>query len=97
MRIRDPASGESWFSKRRKRYDDNRELRELTFSCGGGYDRNVTQERTLSKSPPLRKGGQGGSRSTRATDWEWSSARWYAGSWPVPFDIDATLPMTYGS
>ena len=60
MRIRDSASGKSWFSKRRKRYDDNRDPRELTFSCGGGYDRNVTQERTLSKSPPLRNGGQGG-------------------------------------
>src|SRR4051794_39510327 len=33
MRLRDPASGKSWFSKRRKRYDDNRDARELTFSC----------------------------------------------------------------
>jgi hypothetical protein len=33
MHIHDAASGASWFSKRRKRYDGNREPRELTFSC----------------------------------------------------------------
>jgi putative transposase len=195
MRIPAP-SGESRFSKRRKRYDENREPRELTFSCyrrfrflerertrqwfiaalqtarqrwpvdvwayvimpehvhllvsprqpeldlgrfagfvkehtarpairwlndnapeflpkitvvegsvtrrrfwqpGGGYDRNVTEERTLLlmidyiHQNPVRRG-----LCQRATDWEWSSARWYAGIRPVSFEIDATLPMTYG-
>jgi putative transposase len=197
MHIRDPASGDSWFSKRRKRYDGNRDPRELTFSCyrrfrflerdrarqwfiaalekarqrwpidiwayvimpehvhllvnprqpklelgsfagfvkehtarpaicwlkenaprflpkitvvegsvtrrrfwqpGGGYDRNVTEERTLESMidyihyNPVRRG-----LCQRAIDWEWSSARWYAGIRPVPFEIDSTLPMTYGS
>jgi putative transposase len=32
-----------------------------------------------------------------ATDWEWSSARWYAGMRSVRFQIDATLPMMYDS
>ena len=196
MRIHNPASGESWFSKRRKRYDGNREPRELTFSCyrrfkflerdltrewfiaalekarqrwpvdvwayvlmpehvhllvsprqlelelgrfagyvkehtarpairwlkehtpeflpkitvvegrvtrhrfwqpGGGYDRNVTEERTLESMieyihrNPIRRG-----LCEQAIDWEWSSARWYAGIRPVRFEIDATLPMTYG-
>jgi putative transposase len=196
MRIHDPASGKSWFRKRRKRYDENREPKELTFSCfrrfrflvrdrtrqwfiaalqtarqrwpvdvwayvimpehvhllvsprdsnlklgrfagyvkehtarpairwldenapdfipkiaviegtvtrrrfwqpGGGYDRNVIEERTLQSMidyihhNPVRRG-----LCERAIDWEWSSARWYAGIRPVPIDMDATLPMTYG-
>jgi putative transposase len=33
MRVHDSASGDSWFRKRRKRYDGNRDPRELTFSC----------------------------------------------------------------
>jgi putative transposase len=197
MRVQDSTSGETWFSKRRKRYDVDREPRELTFSCyhrfrflerdrtrewfiaalkkarqrwpvdvwayvlmpehvhllvsprnpkvrlgrfagfvkehtarpaigwlevnapeflpqitvvegsvtrrrfwqpGGGYDRNVSVERTLEAMiayihhNPVRRG-----LCERAIDWEWSSARWYAGIRPVPFEIDATLPMTYGS
>jgi hypothetical protein len=31
----------------------------------------------------------------RPEDWEWSSARWYAGIRPVPLEIDSTLPRTY--
>jgi hypothetical protein len=41
---------------------------------------------------PVRRG-----LCQRATDWEWSGARRYAGIRPVPFEIDATLPMTYDS
>ena len=33
MRIHDPASGQSWFSKRRQRYNGNREPRKFTFTC----------------------------------------------------------------
>jgi hypothetical protein len=40
---------------------------------------------------PVRRG-----LCKRAIDWEWSSARWYAGIRPVPIEMDATLPMTYG-
>lgn len=195
MRIDDPISGRSRFSKRRKRYDEGREPRELNFSCygrlkflerdrarewfiaalqrarqrwpvdvwayvlmpehvhflvspresklslgsfagfvkehtarpaicwlqenapqflpritviegsvtrrrfwqpGGGYDRNVSEKRTLAAMidyihhNPVRRG-----LCERATDWEWSSARWYAGIRPVRLEMDATLPMTY--
>jgi putative transposase len=33
MRIVDPASGESYFEKRRRRYNEVGQPRELTFSC----------------------------------------------------------------
>ncbi|QDT31452.1 hypothetical protein [Thalassoglobus polymorphus] len=28
-----------------------------------------------------------------AVDWEWSSARWYAGEENVPLQMDRTVPM----
>jgi putative transposase len=28
----------------------------------------------------------------RPKDWEWSSARWYAGMRPVPIEMDRTIP-----
>ena len=195
MRVHDPTSDESWYSKRRKRFNDDRMPRELTFSCynrlqllardrsrdwfisalekartrwpvdlwayvlmpehvhllvcprepkldlgrfvgfikerttrpaidwltvntpeflrkitviegsvsrrrfwqpGGGYDRNVSEEQTLQSmieyihQNPVRRG-----LCERATDWQWSSAQWYAGMRPVKFEIDPTLPMTY--
>ena len=70
--------------------------RRRFWQPGGGYDRNVTEERTLESMigyihmNPVRRG-----LCERATDWEWSSARWYAGIQPVPIEMDATLPMTY--
>ena len=30
-----------------------------------------------------------------AEDWEWSSARWYAGIRPVPIAMDDTLPVQH--
>jgi hypothetical protein len=30
-----------------------------------------------------------------AEDWEWSSARWYAGMRPVRIEIDGTLPLKH--
>ncbi|MGQ0636020.1 MAG: transposase [Planctomycetaceae bacterium] len=73
-------------------------VRRRFWQPGGGYDRNVTDERTLLSIidyihfNPVRRG-----LCERATDWEWSSARWYAGIRPVPIEMDPTLPMTYGS
>ena len=32
----------------------------------------------------------------RTIDWEYSSARWYAGMRPVPIEMDATIPMLHG-
>ncbi len=63
------------------------------WQAGGGYDRNVVESETAWKMVdyfhlnPVRRGLVG-----RPEDWEWSSARWYAGIRPVPLEIDATLP-----
>ncbi len=60
---------------------------------GGGYDRNVDDLRTLQSmidyvhANPVRRG-----LVQRAVDWEWSSARWYAGMRPVWIEMDRTLP-----
>lgn len=52
----------------------------LFWQSGGGYDRNINEPQTLSKTidyihtNPVRRG-----LVPTATDWQWSSARWYAG------------------
>lgn len=72
--------------------------RRRFWQPGGGYDRNVTQEWTLAAMidyihrNPVRRG-----LCERPEDWEWSSARWYAGIRPVRVEMDATLPMIYAS
>ncbi len=38
------------------------------------------------RTPPTRT-------SETAVDWEWASARWYAGEEDVPLQMDRTLPM----
>jgi putative transposase len=59
----------------------------------GGFDRNVEQLSTLESmiayihSNPVRR-----KLVERDLDWEWSSARWYAGLRPVPLEMDRTLP-----
>jgi putative transposase len=37
MRIIDPNTGRSYVAKRRRRYDEPAQARELTFSCYRGY------------------------------------------------------------
>lgn len=72
--------------------EDGTEERRF-WEAGGGYDRNITEEGTALKVieyihlNPVRRG-----LVERAEDWEWSSARWYAGVRPVLIEIDATLP-----
>ena len=57
---------------------------------GPGYDRNLTTEKTIYAAidylhgNPVRRG-----LSRRATDWRWSSARWYASEGQA---VDAALP-----
>jgi len=71
--------------------------RRRFWQSGGGYDRNVEQERTLESMieyihlNPVRRG-----LCERPEEWEWSSARWYAGIRPVRVEIDVTLPTRYG-
>jgi putative transposase len=66
------------------------------WQAGGGYDRNVVEQRTLLKVieymhlNPVRRG-----LVELPEDWEWSSARWYAGIRPVPLEIDPTLPLMF--
>ena len=66
------------------------------WQVGGGYDRNIIEPETAWNVVtylhlnPVRRG-----LVERPEDWEWSSARWYAGTRPVPLEMDATLPRTY--
>ena len=67
-------------------------LRQRFWQPGGGYDRNITSMDTLRAmieyihANPVRRGLVG-----KAEDWEWSSARWYAGIRPVPIAMDAQI------
>ena len=47
MRLVDPATGKSYFEKRRRRYNESWQPRELTFSCYRRYpflERDRTRE-----------------------------------------------------
>lgn len=73
--------------------EGNRSRRRF-WQPGGGYDRNVDDLRTLQSmidyihANPVRRG-----LVERPEDWEWSSARWYAGMSPIRIEMDRTLPM----
>src|SRR5262249_25630245 len=64
-------------------------VRRRFWQPGGGYDRNITSIATLRAiidyihANPVRRG-----LVTRAEDWEWSSARWYAAWHPVRLAMD---------
>ena len=66
------------------------------WQCGGGYDRNATEPRTLLQmidyihNNPVRRG-----LVAKATDWIWSSARFHAGVTRVPIGKDP-LPCLDG-
>lgn len=66
----------------------NADVHYRFWQRGGGYDRNITDPATLRAvieyihNNPVRRG-----LVSRATDWPWSSARFYAGM------ADAGLPM----
>ena len=57
---------------------------------GGGYDRDIARTATLRSmieylhANPVRRG-----LVAKVENWEWSSARWYAGMRPAPIAIDA--------
>jgi putative transposase len=67
-------------------------VRHRFWQPGGGYDRNITSTQTLRAmidyihANPVRRGLVG-----RAEDWDWSSARWYAGIRPVKIEMDAQV------
>jgi putative transposase len=66
-----------------------KKIERLIWQSGGGYDRNIDNPATLAKSRdyihlnPVRRG-----LVTRASDWKWSSARWYEGTTNVPLIPD---------
>jgi putative transposase len=68
---------------------EGQRVRHRFWQPGGGYDRNITSIETLRAmidyihANPVRRG-----LVTRAEDWEWSSARWYAGLRPVRLEMD---------
>lgn len=68
--------------------------RRRFWQAGGGYDRNIEELTTLTATieyihrNPLRRG-----LVENILDWEWSSARWYAGWRDVLIEMDRTLPM----
>jgi putative transposase len=66
------------------------------WQVGGGVDSNLIETETLMRTidyfhlNPVRRG-----MVDRPEEWEWSSARWYAGLRPVPLEMDSTLPRAY--
>ncbi len=72
---------------------EGQRVRRRFWQAGGGYDRNGIKIETVHAmidyihNNPVRRG-----LVAKTTDWEWSSARWYAGISPVRIEMDATLP-----
>lgn len=70
--------------------------RRRFWQPGGGYDRNVEELGTLQQMieyihlNPVRRG-----LVRKAIDWEWSSARWYAGITPIHLQMDRTVPTIH--
>ena len=85
-----------WLAKHLVRTRSGGTPERMFWQAGGGYDRNVTEIQTILKvidyihSNPVRRG-----LAVRPEDWDWSSARWYAGVRPVLLDLDATLPVQF--
>jgi putative transposase len=82
----------SWLTRLRVR--EGQRLRHRFWQPGGGYDRNIVTAGALRAiidyihANPVRRG-----LVAKAEDWEWSSARWYAGLRPAKIEMDA-LVMT---
>lgn len=67
-------------------------VRHRFWQPGGGYDRNITSIDTLRSAieyihaNPVRRG-----LVDKSEDWEWSSARWFAGIGPVKLEMDSRV------
>ena len=68
-------------------------VERLFWQSGGGFDRNVTEPRTLMAMiddihlNPVRRG-----LVERTSDWHWSSAGWYEGKATCPLVPDQIPP-----
>jgi putative transposase len=84
------ANSPNWIAKLQVRVGGR--TRRRFWQPGGGYDRNVDNVDTLMNMityihlNPVRRG-----LVADPVDWEWSSARWYAGVRPVQLEMDATI------
>lgn len=78
----------------RLRVQEGDRVRHRFWQPGGGYDRNVVELATVHRAidylhaNPVRR-----CLVERAQNWQWSSARWYAGIRPVAIEMDRTIPM----
>ena len=81
------ANAPSWLTRVTVR--EGPRIRHRFWQPGGGFDRNVTSVEVLRAmidyihSNPVRRG-----LVATAEDWEWSSARWFAGFRPVKLEMD---------
>ena len=75
---------------------EGQRVRRRFWQPGGGYDRSAITIETVQSmidyihANPVRR-----NLVDSASDWEWSSARWYAGLEPVPIEMDRTLPTKF--
>jgi putative transposase len=91
--LKDSAS--EWLA--RVTVPEGRRVRHRFWQPGGGYDRNIMSIEALRSmvdyihANPVRRG-----LVARAEDWEWSSARWYAGPGPVKLEVDESVLTELG-
>jgi putative transposase len=84
------AQAPAWLARLRVR--EGKRLRHRFWQPGGGYARNILSAGALRASidyihaNPVRRG-----LVEKAEDWEWSSARWYAGTGPVKIEMDISV------
>ncbi|MBI1902210.1 MAG: transposase [Planctomycetia bacterium] len=75
---------------------EGKRSRRRFWQPGGGYDRNVLEVATVHEmiayihANPVRR-----ALVERQDQWEWSSARWYAGIRPAAIEMDATIPVLH--
>jgi putative transposase len=80
-------SAPAWLERLRVR--EGKHVRHRFWQPGGGDDRNILSSASLRAmidylhTNPVRRG-----LVAKAEDWEWSSARWYAGMRPVKIEMD---------
>jgi putative transposase len=81
------AFAPQWLARLRVR--EGTRMRHRFWQPGGGYDRNIANACALRAtidylhSNPVRRG-----LVRKAEEWQWSSARWYAGQRPVQMEMD---------
>jgi len=82
------ANAPQWLA--RLTVHEGQRVRHRFWQPGGGYDRNIISTEALRAmidyihANPVRRG-----LVARVEDWEWSSARWYAGIRPVRIEMDS--------